>query len=64
MAEELRIAVTADARKMKTTVHADGHQFVSDERLRELAAKVDERCPVFATMKVSGIAMDSQWLRA
>jgi putative redox protein len=32
MAEQtLRIAVTADARKMKTTVHADGHQFVIDE---------------------------------
>jgi putative redox protein len=48
----------------KVVVRATVQTPESDERLRELQSKVDQRCPVFTTMKAAGTQMAVDWRRA
>ncbi|MFC0525610.1 OsmC family protein [Pontibacillus salicampi] len=48
----------------KVTIRAVVQTSESDERIQELKAKTDDRCPVFQTLEAANVELDAQWTKA
>jgi putative redox protein len=48
----------------KVTVHVKVHTSESQERINELQAITDQRCPIFTTLKAAGIELEGHWTKA
>ena len=48
----------------KVVIKADVETSESQDRINEMQAAVDLRCPVFRTIKDAGIPVENQWVKA
>lgn len=48
----------------KVNVEATVQTSETEERVKELQEKTDQRCPVFTTLKVAGTRMNVKWAKA
>ncbi|WP_347230879.1 OsmC family protein [Bacillus sp. LL01] len=48
----------------KVQIEARVQTSESDERIKELQDKTDQRCPVYTMMKAAGVELEANWVRA